>query len=303
MCKLKLQRAPRGFTLVELLVVIAIIGLLVALLLPAVQAARESARRSTCSNKLRQIVLATHNINDTHRALPPLAGTFPEGSTNRGTVFYYLLPFIEQANFYNSTADATGRFLASNIVPGSSPPVRAYGVPIPSYICPSDQSAPKGNVRNPGTLNAWATATYAANPLVFVPQASIARTIPDGTSHTVMYVERYQICDGEWHYWGTFGNSGNPPSPAKSPWWRTPGIPVTGQPQNPNTGVPFQVGPKFSGPNNDPTVCDWARPNTPHSAMVAGLADASVRYLGRTMTLVNFQGACRPDDGQGLGED
>ena len=82
------RRTATGFTLVELLVVIAIIGVLVALLLPAVQAAREAARRTTCSNKLRQLALATQNLNDTHKALPPLAGTFPEGSTNRGTVFY-----------------------------------------------------------------------------------------------------------------------------------------------------------------------------------------------------------------------
>jgi hypothetical protein len=139
---------------------------------------------------------------------------------------------------------------------------------------------------------------------VFVPDASIARTIPDGTSHTIMYVERYQICDGEWHYWGTFGNSNNPnPSPAKSPWYRTPGIVVQGQPQNPSTGAPFQVAPKYEGPNNDPTVCNWSRANTPHTAMITILADASVRTLGRSMSLISYQGGCRPDDGQTLGEE
>src|SRR4051812_23294006 len=114
MRRLKLSKQPNGFTLVELLVVIAIIGVLVALLLPAVQAAREAARRSTCSNKMRQLALATHNLNDTFRELPPLAGSFPKNGSNKGTVFYFLLPYIEQKNFYDTTVDTQGRHVASN---------------------------------------------------------------------------------------------------------------------------------------------------------------------------------------------
>jgi prepilin-type N-terminal cleavage/methylation domain-containing protein len=93
-----MRRGPRGFTLVELLVAIAIIGTLIALLLPAVQAARESARRTHCHNNLKQLALATHNFEQTYRALPPYFGVFPERGVGavEGGWFVHILPYIEQ---------------------------------------------------------------------------------------------------------------------------------------------------------------------------------------------------------------
>ena len=128
-------RRRRGFTLVELLVVIAIIGILIALLLPAVQAAREAARRMQCSNNLKQIGLALHNYHTTNKAFPP--GAFwvcPEGELWRGSILIRLLPYIEQQPLYDQfdftvptdgqTEANTGTLLVANIVP--------------PYVCPSD---------------------------------------------------------------------------------------------------------------------------------------------------------------------
>src|SRR5262249_46197561 len=103
-----------GFTLIELLVVIAIIGVLIALLLPAVQAARESARRVQCKNNLKEVTLAVHNFHDANGTMPPYFGIYPLRSSaqypwsNRSAVYggwwVHLLPYIEQDNLYARVA-------------------------------------------------------------------------------------------------------------------------------------------------------------------------------------------------------
>jgi len=99
-------RQPRGFTLIELLVVIAIIGILIALLLPAVQQAREAARRIHCRNNLKQIALAVHNYVDVATVLPPSACINPEvtqtGNNGSWGVHGRILPFLDQSNLYNA---------------------------------------------------------------------------------------------------------------------------------------------------------------------------------------------------------
>src|SRR5262245_7915165 len=84
-----------GFTLIELLVVIAIIGVLIALLLPAVQKVREAANRTTCANNLHQLGLAVHNFHDTHKALPPM-----DMGDNFVSWAVVIMPYIEQDNVY-----------------------------------------------------------------------------------------------------------------------------------------------------------------------------------------------------------
>ena len=94
-----MKRSLKGFTLVELLVVIAIIGVLIALLLPAVQAAREAARRSTCANQLKQYGLGVHNYHDTIKVLPP-AGTGSNQGRPRISWHVRILPYTEQTALY-----------------------------------------------------------------------------------------------------------------------------------------------------------------------------------------------------------
>ena len=103
------SRKSRGFTLVELLVVIAIIGILVALLLPAVQAAREAARRMSCGNNLKQLALSLHNYHDVHKSFPfgIRASTDGSGASQNGwgpSWYVGTLPFCEQQPMYDAFA-------------------------------------------------------------------------------------------------------------------------------------------------------------------------------------------------------
>jgi prepilin-type N-terminal cleavage/methylation domain-containing protein/prepilin-type processing-associated H-X9-DG protein len=216
------QRAAKGFTLVELLVVIAIIGVLVALLLPAVQAAREAARRSQCTNNLKQFGLGVANYVSAKRDTLP-TGLTQLKSPYRGVSFWvYLLPYMEQQTIFS-------QWDFVNLAKNSATPTSPAAALIPTMLCPSDQpeqtvvdfpSVPSGSTMNyPGY---YGITSYAGNHGSFsyypnnipkvesqpdgvlfltgpgsVPfenqEAATLQQVTDGTSNTVLGGEKYNV--------------------------------------------------------------------------------------------------------------
>ncbi len=200
-----------GFTLVELLVVIAIIGILVALLLPAVQAAREAARRSECGNNLKQIGLALHNHHDTYKVLPP-GGSGPSTNAATGPTapftgnigwLVYILPFMEQSSLYDKFN------FAANF--DASPNSALVPTLVSGYQCPSGvvvdatlgaagktnhyygNMGPRGT--NPTTSVAYSTVGSASHGVisrhgVLGPNTKVRfADVTDGTSNTLVVGE------------------------------------------------------------------------------------------------------------------
>lgn len=177
MSRYQLQNRP-AFTLVELLVVIAIIGILVALLLPAVQAAREAARRMQCQNNLKQLGIAAHNFHDTYKKLP--SSIRPSGMTPLPRIagLTQLLPFIEQNNMWDRYDRTVNWSHANNL------PVTSSSVPV--FVCPSTPD-PKRLDGDP-QLSAWTplVAITDYSPTIGVDQRLVGLTLVDRAGNGIL---------------------------------------------------------------------------------------------------------------------
>jgi type II secretory pathway pseudopilin PulG len=258
------QNNRRGFTLIGLLVILGMIAFLLALLVPAVQRAREAAARTQCINNIKQICLAAINCADSFKGrLPPTVGSFTFGEESNGTVFFYLLPYLEQNELYRKAK-------------GYSSKNGTWSVPLAVLTCPFDGSAPPDN-RFQGWL---ATSNYAANYLVFKQGGSrYPASFLDGTSNTIMFSERYQMCNGQPNAWGYS---------AIHSW--APMFMYYNQGK-------FQTRPEQKDCN--PTLAQSTR----GAGIPAGMADGSVRFVSDSVSPETWYNAGTPDGGEPLGND
>jgi prepilin-type N-terminal cleavage/methylation domain-containing protein/prepilin-type processing-associated H-X9-DG protein len=332
------RRSRRAFTLIELLVVIAIIGILIALLLPAVQKVREAANRAKCANNMRQLGLAMHNFNDAYQAFPPGCGGLgkdcgnfgnkygPPFAATWGTIWFLLLPYIEQDTLYKASYDTSFGFQGGEYYP---PYAHHYSDAIKIYTCPSDPSVQtNGQVTDdePGeNRNPWGACSYAVNVQVvckteirngvegyFVEDGSGAEghprieTVTDGLSNTIFFAEKYAKCSNAtfpyggsfWAYWNVFGTAiKDPPFGPKHAGFAVSFWDNGAKTIGPNSKFILQ-------PNPYQGNCDPTRASTGHSGgMNVALGDGSVRSLSSAISGTTWWAALTPNKGDLLGSD
>ena len=278
----------RGFSLVELLLVLALMVLLVGLIVPAAHALQQSAHKQATVNNLKQICLAIHNANDTHKRMPPAYDKF-NGWQFPASVHVHLLPFVDQNNFYQAYQQANGKgeVTETNI-----------GV----FIAADDNSNAAGKVN--GVQN------FAANLRVFsikgaqtmhdkdMPKldatepgnARIPASFPDGTSNTIVFATKLAAAgDGGSRY------SAEPNSKFAAFFGQN----AAKKPADPSDPTAtFQLQPAAKDARNSPLMAQSFTKN-----VLVGLADGSVRDVSAAISAETWNRAVHPADGFPLGAD
>jgi prepilin-type N-terminal cleavage/methylation domain-containing protein len=331
------MRALKGFTLVELLVVIAIIGVLVALLLPAVQTAREAARRMQCGNNLRQLGLAYHNYESTHKVLPPATMT---NGQHGPTAYVLVLPQLEQGPIFDRIASIgfgtqTGFWMDSANANTAKLRPLLDGYVVTAYRCPST-IMPKFRVVSAITQASLMVPAYtniAGSNLhdstdhngpngahcsaggIF--SGSVARRmaeVTDGTSNTLMLGEQSHWIAGQK---GTFRTAFS----ASGPWmgiknsrlpngdgtWSSTGTHAA-SPSDTDmrsfamTTIRDAPNPKGTATYMNEVMCNTPLASAHPGGVQAGLADGSIRFVPDVVNITTFRRLADRDDGNTLGE-
>ncbi|MGY8769197.1 MAG: DUF1559 family PulG-like putative transporter [Pirellulales bacterium] len=258
-----MNKRNRGFTLVELLVVIAIIGILIALLLPAVQQAREAARRTQCTNNFKQQGLALANYESTFKVFPPgrmgcdgITAGICNGDQNYQRVgtsaFVALLPFFEQGSLYDSIDFTNGLYMAGATMNAQN--IAAIKVRPEEMICPSDTAeATRDAGGNPAGVGSYAmvsgtngpdqglaTSVKIGNTGIFMYKHSFGfRDVTDGSSNTMAFGETYNgHLDEVANIW-TMGSRHQTLRTTVNPPNTKPGDPIFTDPYGPKLNAAF----------------------------------------------------------------
>ena len=303
----------RGFTLVELLVVIAIIGVLVALLLPAVQAAREAARRTQCKNNLKQIALALHNYEQVHKVFPPSStsgfgagvwgwpGTGPaDPNLHLHSFASLLLPYIEQETLarqidYRVSALAPENRAAASMI-------------LPFYRCPSysgrDFSDDPLYVTNVG-YDRFAIRNYVvlgagtvlglsgAMPAegVMFPRSKIGfRDVIDGTSHTIAFAETREERSSVWIDGTSAAVAARWMNPAAPPTFTGNTVAINYTPYFPGGLFPNSIGQAYGPSSRHPGGAQHA------------FVDGSVHFLSDTLDVAVYDALTTRAGGEVIGD-
>lgn len=270
------NRQPRGFTLIELLVVIAIIAVLIALLLPAVQQAREAARRTQCKNNLMQIVLALHNYEMAHECLPP--GSVDPNRPIRNEAkgyhvgwMFQVLPYLEQWNTYEHFDLSVGVYDPKN--------ADARGVPISVLLCPSNAwiGPSKGVTTYAGCHHdTEAPIEIDNNGVLYLNSTVRYRDVRDGASNTIYVGEHSDVDPLGWASGtrATLRNTGSLTGPSGFRPGAQPGAPA---PANVAGGDAALL-----------TVGGFSSPHVGGASFALG--DGSVRFMSQSISPAVFKG-------------